>query len=158
MMPSHCMLTPPTEGTAFMRPVLQSLSLTAPYSWRRCTAWRIRPAWERSTVCQSRPAPSALTPPNLTHRHLQAEGNQGPWGQRAAPASRSCPPRRARWRRTVALQGKTQIPLPAARNTPSRSSGNRGNKGYMNYRLSKLFDCIPLVCFWKKSFKVFGVL
>lgn len=156
MTPSHCMLTPPTEGTAFMKSALQRLPPTAPYSWRTCMACRSRPAWERSTACQSHPAPSALIPLNLTRRHLQEEGSPGPWGQRAAPASRSCPPRRALWRRTVALQEKTQIPLPAARNTPSRSSRNRGNKGYMNYWLSKLFDCIPLVCFWKKVLGFFN--
>lgn len=154
MMPSRCMLTPPMEGTAFMKSVQQILSPTAPYSWRTCTAWRSHPAWERWTACQSLPAHSAPTPLSRTHHRLQEEGNRGLRGQRVTPASHSCPPRRARWKRTAALREKTQIPLPAARNTPSRYSRNRRNKGYMNYRLSKLFDYVPLVCFFSGGYCV----
>lgn len=153
MTPFPCTLSPPMVGIAFMREVLQSLSVTVPYSWRRCTEWRSRPAWEKSTVCRSRRAPSAQTPLNLTH-HRQQEGRWESWGQKAALASLSCPPRRALWRKTVAQQEKTQIPLPAARNTPSRSSRNRGNKSYIwTTGELQLSDCIPLCgLFLKKSF------
>lgn len=143
-----CTASPPMEATASRMGVRPSPRPTAPSSWRKSTAWRIRPARKTLTVCPIHPTPSAPTPQNPTPRRLQ-EGSRGPQARRPTTVSRNCHPRKAPQRRTVAQLEKIQITLPAARNTPSKSSRSRKNEDYMNWRL-----CDPLPLWFVVLFRV----